>query len=129
MRMRQVFLGKDFLGEAPAVRMPDLSEAGDGFFQMSLLFVSPITGDVWARLPVVDGQKIQPYCVLMAYRERESSWGHSPPGSLLVGGVDLLRQLPPRAIQREFFLHLNLSQGVIDANSQATNQSLAGSPA
>lgn len=129
MRMRQAFIGKDFLGEAPAIRMPELSEAGDGFFQASLLFVSPVDGEVWARLPVVDGQKVQPYCVLMAPKERQPSFGLSPSGSLLVAGVDLLRQLPPLAVRREFFLHLNLSQGVIDANRQATKQSLTGSAA
>ena len=105
--LRSVIIkGKDW-GAANAVRMFDLSEASESFFQMSFVFVSPNTGSVWATLPVMNGDKVKPFACLSVPGPGEPSRGGYPAGSLLSAGPELIRQLPSAAIEREFWLHLN----------------------
>lgn len=108
MPIRQTFyLGRDF-GERKVQQDFTLrSEAESSFSLSSLSFVSPATGDVWAKSIVTqDGGRVMPFFVLTKPGIGEghrSSYG--PSGSLLSAGSWMIYHLPPEALRLELLIH------------------------
>jgi hypothetical protein len=82
------------------------SEAESSFSLSSLSFVSPTTGDVWAKSEVMQGNRLMPFFILTKPGLGEghrASYG--PSGSLLSAGSWMIRHLSPEALRLELLIH------------------------
>ena len=111
MRMRHTTVCGHYLGSAPAVPCRDASISESSFALSSLSFVSPHSGNVWAKSEVREGERAYPYFVLtkpgVGEGHRES---YGPSGSLLSAGRWILDQLSPSCLCLELVIHCDWAQ-------------------
>jgi hypothetical protein len=129
--MRMIYVNGAFLGGKPTEGEFMGSEAENSFSRASLSYVSPTDGKVWARCPLLDGQRVMPYFVMTVPAIGEghrSSYG--PSGSLLSSGRWMLNQMSRDALRYELLIHCdwamsrptNLTEFLPCLNSTRSNQ-------
>ena len=99
------YKGHDF-GTRIVPPLRNVSIAESSFANSSLAFVSPSTGDVWAKSAVWQGHRLMPYFVLTKPGLGEghrSDYGVS--GSLLSVNPWILDHLSPEALRLELLIH------------------------
>jgi len=104
--MRMIYVNEHFLGGKEIAREWGLSEADSSIARSSLSFASPSSGEIWARCPCLDGDRVMPYFILTKPGVGEghrSSYG--PSGSLLSAGAWMVHQLPHEALRLELLIH------------------------
>jgi hypothetical protein len=104
--MRMIYVNGAFLGGKATEGEVAGSDAENSFSRTSLSYVSPTDGKVWARCPLLDGQRVMPFFVMTVPAIGEghrSSYG--PSGSLLSSGRWMLNQMSREALRYELLIH------------------------
>jgi len=104
--LRMIYVADQFLGSCATTGEWQSSEAENSFSRASLSYVSPTNGQVWARCPMLDGQRVSPFFVMTVPAVGEthrSSYG--PSGSLLSSGRWMLNQMSRNALRYELLIH------------------------
>ena len=107
MHVRHFFIGGKDLGFNQIRFRPDLGEARSEWLLCGMVYVSPISGNVWATLPVLRDDKVTRFFCITSPAIGEPGWLETPAGTLLNASMDLLEQLPPKVLMRELLLHLD----------------------
>ena len=106
--LHEIYSGNIFIGNSHLGSLSYDSGRSDLRWQRnSLAYFCDSCGDIWARTVMQDSDgRFKAYDVVKCSCEKhQDSW--NVPGSLLVGHYEnLLKDLPPDAVRREFEIHL-----------------------